>query len=111
MWNSAGNARRDAPRREEITLIENKLFWVGQPKSNRISNSWSEHNYHNPEKNYNLTVLNQPGENKSYRFETDLDICYQSFAKDFGPLNLAVIWRYCRLLEQVFQVEVGQMDL
>lgn len=103
MWNTSN--RQTTPKREEVTLIEGKLYWVGQPKSNRVSNVWSEHNYHNPDRNYNLTVLNQKGEDKSYRFETDLDICYQSFAKDFGPLNIAVIWRYCRLLEQVFQMK------
>jgi len=86
-----------------IEVLPGRLFWKGEPRTSRPSMTWSEQNYHNPNGNYNFKLLNHSGE-KGYRFETDLDICYQSFARDFGPLNIAVIWRYCRLIEQVMEM-------
>ena len=78
---------------EIVEVIPGRLYWRGQPKCSRVTAQLGEYSYHNPEGNYNFRLLNERGE-QGYRFETDLDICYQAFAHDFGPLNLAVIWRY-----------------
>ncbi|CAD7951456.1 unnamed protein product [Amoebophrya sp. A120] len=81
-----------------------KLYWKAEPKNSITTKQLPENAYHHPDGNYNFRLLNLENE-LGYRFDTDLDICYQPFAKDFGPLNLAVIWRYCRLMEQVMDMD------
>ncbi|CAD7922436.1 unnamed protein product [Amoebophrya sp. A25] len=90
--------------RETIEVLPGRLFWRAEPKHHMTTRSLAENAYHHPQGNYNFRLLNTPNE-VGYRFESDLDICYQAFAKDFGPLNLAVIWRYCRLMEQVMEMD------
>lgn len=34
-----------------------------------------------------------------YVIESDIEVCYQAFARDFGPVNLAVTTRFCRQME------------
>ena len=105
---SCSNVLRDALEREGVTLIEveAKLYWMGRPKGNRLDRIedqiFSQKSRTDDEYNFNLIAADE----KSYKFETDLEICYQSCASanNFGPLNLAVIWRYCWLLEKVFEV-------
>merc|ERR1719203_2043752 len=36
---------------------------------------------------------------KSHYFSVDQELIYEPFLADFGPLNLAMIYRYCKLLE------------
>lgn len=77
-----------------VHIIPGELSWRGVPKGQTSANpglNWGEYNYHGHEFNYQFNVVSY---SPAFEFTTDLDICYQAFAKDFGPLNLAVIWRY-----------------
>eukprot|EP01056_Protomagalhaensia_sp_Gyna25_P005949 Protomagalhaensia_sp_Gyna_25__5948@NODE_915_length_2424_cov_3593_202935_g721_i0_p1_GENE_NODE_915_length_2424_cov_3593_202935_g721_i0NODE_915_length_2424_cov_3593_202935_g721_i0_p1_ORF_typecomplete_len594_score54_93DSPn/PF14671_6/1_8e43DSPn/PF14671_6/3_6e03DSPc/PF00782_20/8_6e02DSPc/PF00782_20/4_8e16CDKN3/PF05706_12/6_5e03CDKN3/PF05706_12/9_4e07Y_phosphatase/PF00102_27/5_3e05Y_phosphatase2/PF03162_13/4_5e05PTPlike_phytase/PF14566_6/4e03PTPlike_phytase/PF14566_6/0_0013Y_phosphatase3/PF13350_6/0_00 len=38
-------------------------------------------------------------QDKFYFFSTDLDLVYDAFYADFGPLNLGQTWRYCERLK------------
>ena len=120
-WTSTkrGITTERSPAQHEVTLIEDKLYWSGKPKTNRFDRSGEPLRQENVRlydhldddgtaynRHFNFQLISAEGEN-SYRFETELEVCYQSFVQDFGPLNLAVIWRYCWLLDKVF--EVGKM--
>lgn len=37
---------------------------------------------------------------KSHYFSIDNDLVYEPFFADFGPLNLSMIYRYCKMLEE-----------
>eukprot|EP00927_Polykrikos_kofoidii_P050535 TRINITY_DN44431_c0_g1_i1.p1 TRINITY_DN44431_c0_g1~~TRINITY_DN44431_c0_g1_i1.p1 ORF type:complete len:536 (-),score=70.06 TRINITY_DN44431_c0_g1_i1:180-1694(-) len=37
---------------------------------------------------------------KSHYFSIDKDLVYEPFMKDFGPLSLAMVYRYCKMLEE-----------
>lgn len=41
----------------------------------------------------------------SHFFSIDEDLAYQPFFSDFGPLNLSMVYRYCRLLEAMLNDE------
>ncbi|CAE8609514.1 unnamed protein product, partial [Polarella glacialis] len=36
---------------------------------------------------------------KSHFFSIDHDLIYEPFFADFGPLNLSMVYRYCKMLE------------
>jgi len=37
--------------------------------------------------------------NRSHYFSIDQDLVYEPFFTDFGPLNLSLVYRYCKILE------------
>lgn len=68
-------SRRDLPGAVEV--IPHRLFWIsgGVPPQSRPSRS-----------------------SRTHYFDVDEDLVYEPFSMDFGPLNLSMIHRYCRIL-------------
>jgi len=53
-----------------------------------------------PDRLYWVAVHTQPANTaKSHFFSIDNQLVYEPFFADFGPLNLAMTYRYCKLLE------------
>jgi len=59
---------------DAIEVIPNRVFWVA---------------LHTIPKNTQ----------KSHYFSIDKDLVYEPFASDFGPLNLAMVYHFCKLLD------------
>lgn len=67
-----------APYGKPVEIIANRLFWVSDSK---------------PPQNYK----------DSFFFNIDNDLVYMPFNKDFGPLNLAMVHRFCRELAKLYK--------
>lgn len=54
-----------------------------------------------PQRLYWMTIREKepPKEAKVHFFTTDFDFVYEPFFADFGPLNLGLTYRYCRMIE------------
>jgi cell division cycle 14 len=54
---------------------------------------------------YFITLNEEPNpqKNESY-FSTDSHLMYRPYAADFGPLNLACVFRYCDLVDTLYKV-------
>jgi len=62
---------------DAVELIPNRLYWATLHSSTMPSNTA-----------------------RSYYFSTDKCFVYQPFFADFGPLNLGVTYRYCKMLDE-----------
>jgi cell division cycle 14 len=62
-----------------VDIIAGRLYWVCDSK---------------PPQNYK----------EAFFFNIDNDLVYMPFNKDFGPLNLAMVHRYCRELAKLYKV-------
>mmetsp|Transcript_148581 Transcript_148581/g.413961 ORF Transcript_148581/g.413961 Transcript_148581/m.413961 type:complete len:404 (-) Transcript_148581:129-1340(-) len=62
---------------DAVELIPNRLYWATLHSASLPSNS-----------------------TRSHYFSTDKSCVYEPFFADFGPLNLGVTYRYCKLLDE-----------
>eukprot|EP00927_Polykrikos_kofoidii_P063030 TRINITY_DN57836_c0_g1_i1.p1 TRINITY_DN57836_c0_g1~~TRINITY_DN57836_c0_g1_i1.p1 ORF type:complete len:410 (-),score=51.74 TRINITY_DN57836_c0_g1_i1:110-1339(-) len=61
-----------------------------------------------PDKLYWVAVRTIPRDTaRSHYFSIDHELVYEPFCADFGPLNLAMVYRYCKLLEAKFNDSVN----
>jgi cell division cycle 14 len=75
-------------------------FWALQSKSSRVSRTDAD----SADKLYWVSDLKPPQNYKNaFFFNIDKDLNYFPFNKDFGPLNLAMVHRYCRELARLLK--------
>lgn len=77
--NSSGKKQPKAPTTpygKPIEIIKDKLYWISDAKPPQ--------NIHN-----------------AFFFNIDNDLTYMPFNKDFGPLNLSMVHRFCRELAKL----------
>lgn len=82
---------------EQVEVIPGRLAWATQSLGapiDRYDPPYSHSNGVAPVVGPFRVVSQQP-----YTIESDIEVCYQAFARDFGPVNLAVTTRFCRKLE------------
>lgn len=106
-----------ASQKDEIHL-KNNLVWRAVPQSvfRAVDTSKGpnfryvpgQHQaYFQHDFNYNFHTIH--ADRNELIFCTDLDICYQAFAQDFGPLNLTVLYRYCKQMQKLLKSEAASM--
>lgn len=67
----------DGDLSDAVEVVPNRLYWATLRSSTLPSNT-----------------------SRSYYFSTDRSFVYEPFFHDFGPLNLAATYRYCRQLDE-----------
>jgi hypothetical protein len=70
--------RSDKQLGSQVEIIPGKLYWIADAK---------------PPTNIE----------DAFFFNIDSDLTYMPFNKDFGPLNLAMVHRYCRELNKLLK--------
>mmetsp|Transcript_132291 Transcript_132291/g.300645 ORF Transcript_132291/g.300645 Transcript_132291/m.300645 type:complete len:450 (+) Transcript_132291:87-1436(+) len=64
-----------AELKDAVAVIPGRLYWLSVPRGRSVGNQASV-----------------------FVFSTDRELVYENFNQDFGPLNLGLTYRYCKML-------------